>query len=153
MNEFLSVLKIKLMDRLPPAELEEQLALYEDYIKEQLAGGKTSEQVLRKLGDPAKVADLILEHCDGAGLQGEQPCGGEQQTGCAGCDFCGEKEMTAEEINKQIQNPEHGIHAEFKENEGWDVRLGGLKLNTWYGTLIILGIVLVIFVLISELLR
>lgn len=59
--------------------------------------------------------------------------------------------MTAEEINAQIQNPEHGFHAEFKENEGWDVRLGKLKLNTWYGTLIILGIVLAVFILFSEL--
>lgn len=153
MNEFLSVLKIRLMDRLTPAELEEQLALYESYIKEQIAGGKTSEQVLRKLGDPAKVAELILEHYDGEPPGEKQLCGGEPQDGCAGCDFCGEKGMTAAEINRQIQNPEHGIHAEFKEEEGWDVRLGNLKLNTWYGTLIILGIVLVIFVLISELLR
>ena len=153
MNEFLSVLKIKLMDRLTPVEVEEQLALYENYIKEQLAGGKTSEQVLRKLGDPAKVADLILEHYDGAELSEERSCSTEEQTGCAGCDFCGEKEISAAEINNQIQNPEHGIRAEFKENEGWDVRLGNLKLNTWHGTLIILGIVLVIFILISELLR
>jgi len=58
---------------------------------------------------------------------------------------------TAEEINAQIQNPEHGFHAEFKEGEGWDIRFGGLKLNTWYGTLIILGIVLAVFILFSEL--
>ena len=57
--------------------------------------------------------------------------------------------MTAEEINANVQNPEHGFHAEFIENEGWDVRLGKLKLNTWYGTLIILGAVLGISVLIS----
>ncbi len=59
--------------------------------------------------------------------------------------------MTAEEINEQVYNPERGFHAEFKENEGWDIRLGRLKLNSWYGTLIILGIVLVVFILISEL--
>lgn len=61
-----------------------------------------------------------------------------------------ERIMTAEEINAQIQNPEHGFHAEFKEGEGWDVRFGKLKLNTWYGTLIILGIVLAVFILFSE---
>ena len=37
----------------------------------------------------------------------------------------------------------------LSKNEGWDVRLGKLKLNTWYGTLIILGAVLGISVLIS----
>ncbi len=60
---------------------------------------------------------------------------------------------TADEINAQIRNPDHGLHAEFKEGEGWDVRLGKLKLNTWYGTLIILGIVLAVFILFSELSR
>ncbi|MCD8151216.1 MAG: hypothetical protein LUE92_17045 [Clostridiales bacterium] len=70
-----------------------------------------------------------------------------------GKDNAEEKEArmkTAEEINAQIQNPEHGFHAEFKENEGWDIRFGRLKLNTWYGTLIILGIVLAVFILFSE---
>ncbi len=141
------------MDRLTPAELEEQLILYENYIKEHIAVGMTSEQVLRRLGDPAKVADMILEHYGGENLRGEPLLEEACQEECAGCDFCGSKEMTADEINRQIQNPEHGIHAEFRENEGWDVRLGNFKINTWYGTLIILGIVLVIFVLISELLR
>lgn len=37
--------------------------------------------------------------------------------------------MTADEINANVQNPEHGFHAEFIENEGWDVRIGKLKLK------------------------
>ena len=57
----------------------------------------------------------------------------------------------ADEINEQVHNPERGFHAEFKENEGWDIRLGKVKLNSWYGTLIILGIVLAVFILFSEL--
>ncbi|MCC8081129.1 MAG: DUF1700 domain-containing protein [Lachnospiraceae bacterium] len=144
MNEFLNVLKLNLMDRLTPAELNEQVALYENYINEQLAGGKTLEQVMRKLGDPEKVADMIVKHYGG------QESEKTEQTNRAGRIF---RDMTTDEINEQIQNPDRGIHAEFKENEGWDVRLGKLKLNTWYGTLIILGIVLVVFVLFSELLR
>lgn len=144
MNEFLNVLKLNLMDHLTPAELDEQIALYESYIDEQLAGGKTPEQVMRKLGAPEKVADMIVEH-----YAGQEPENTEPQNR-AGRIFRG---MTTDEINEQIQNPDRGIHAEFKENDGWDVRLGKLKLNTWYGTLIILGIVLVVFVLFSELLR
>jgi len=144
MNEFLYVLKLQLMDRLTPDELNEQIALYENYINEQIAAGKTMEQVMRKLGDPEKVADMIVEHYAGTDAEKEEP---QQKTER----FF--RSLTADEINDQIQNPEHGIHAEFKENEGWDVRLGKFKLNTWYGTLIILGIVLVLFVLFSELLK
>ncbi|MCC8028701.1 MAG: DUF1700 domain-containing protein [Lachnospiraceae bacterium] len=144
MNEFLNVLKLKLMNRLTPDELDGQIALYKDYFKEQMAGGKTQEEILRKLGDPGKVADLIVEQYTDPEPENER------QPGRVAGLF---RDMTAEEINAQVQNPERGVHAEFKENEGWDVRLGRFKLNTWYGTLIILGIVLVLFVLISELIR
>ncbi len=142
MDDFLYVLKLQLMDRLTPAEVDEQIALYEDYINEEIAGGKTLEQVMRKLGDPEKVAGMIVDHYKELEEQKK-----EQQL--RKWEIFQEK--TADEINAQIQNPEHGFHAEFKENEGWDVRLGKLKLNTWYGTLIILAIILVIFIVFSEL--
>lgn len=142
MDDFLYILKLQLMDRLTPKEVDEQIALYEDYINEEIAGGKTLEQVMRKLGDPSKVADMIVDHY--AQMQQQKKEEEEQKRESF-------RNMTADEINEQIENPEHGFHAEFKENEGWDVRLGKVKLNTWYGTLIILGIVLVVFILISEL--
>ena len=49
-----------------------------------------------------------------------------------------------------VMNPGRGIKAEFKENEGWDIRLGKLKLNSWYGTLLILLIVLVVASLLKQ---
>lgn len=140
MDDFLYILKLQLMDRLTPEQIDDQMVLYQNYIEEQIAGGKTLEQVMRKLGDPAKVADMIVEYYEKQEKVKEQ----REAKGRLG-------NMTAQEINEQIQNPEHGFHAEFKENEGWDIRLGKLKLNTWYGTLIILGIVLLVFILISEL--
>lgn len=140
MDDFLYILKLQLMDRLTPEQIDDQMVLYQNYIEEQIAGGKTLEQVMRKLGDPAKVADMIVDYYEKQAKLKEQREAKEQIGN-----------MTAQEINDQIQNPEHGFHAEFKENEGWDVRLGKLKLNTWYGTLIILGVVLLVFVLISEL--
>ncbi len=142
MEDFLSLLKLQLMDRLEPSDLDEQIALYENYINEQIKGGKTMEQVLAKLGDPSKVADMIVEHEEGVLEQKESREAKVRWWN---------KDMTVEEINAQIENPpdDRGIHAEFKENEGWDVRLGNLKLNSWYSTLIILGIVVVIFILIN----
>ena len=138
MDDFLYALKMQLEGKIAAEQVADQMKLYENYIEEQMAGGKTLEQVLRKLGDPVKIADLIVDSYE------KRACA-QQRTG--------NKQMTAEEINAQIQNPERGFHAEFKENEGWDVRLGNLKLNTWYGTLIILGIVLGIFILFSELMK
>ncbi len=147
MEDFLTILKLQLMDRLEPDDLEEQLQMYRDYINDQLEQGRTMDQVLAKLGDPEKVADLIVEHDDKVHQQQEEFKRREWERWS--------KDMSVDEINAQIENPpgDMGIHAEYKENEGWDVRLGKLKLNAWYGTLIILGIVLVIFILISQLIR
>lgn len=140
MDDFLYILKMQLAERLTPEQIDEQMALYENYIEEQIAGGKTLEQVMRKLGDPVKVAEMIVDHYEKLAKMQEREDKKEKYGN-----------MTAQEINDQIQNPERGFHAEFKENEGWDVRLGKLKLNTWYGTLIILGVVLLVFILLSEL--
>ncbi len=147
MEEFLSLLKMQLMDRLEPADLDDQIALYKDYIDEQLAEGHTMEDVLARLGDPAKVADMIVDHETKVRESHELTERHEKETPLF------KRDMTVEEINAQIQNPVHGVHAEFKEDEGWDVRAGKVKLNSWYGTLIIVGIVLVIFIVISELMN
>ncbi len=147
MEEFLNLLKLQLMDRLEPADLEEQIALYENYISGQLEEGQTIEEVLARLGDPAKVADLIVEH--ETGIQERHALAERSQKDTP----LFKRDMTVEEINAQIQNPVHGVHAEFTEDDGWDVRAGKLKLNSWYGTLIIVGIVLVIFIVISQLMN
>lgn len=62
MDDFLYILKLQLEGRLSDEQITDQMHIYEDYIQEQLAGGKTMEQVMRKLGDPEKVADMIVEH-------------------------------------------------------------------------------------------
>ncbi len=144
MDEFLNLLKLQLMDRLEPTELEEEIALYRDYIDEQTAQGEPMEDVLARLGDPAKVADMIVQHETGIVERHELASRAQKETPLF------KRDMTVEEINAQIENPVHGIHAEYTADDGWDVRAGKLKLNTWYGTLIIVGIVLVIFILINQ---
>ena len=52
MDDFLYILKLQLEGRLSDEQITDQMHIYEDYIQEQLAGGKTMEQVMRKLGDP-----------------------------------------------------------------------------------------------------
>ncbi len=146
MDEFLTVLKLQLMDQLSPEELDEQLALYEDFFEEQMADGATEEEVLARLGDPEKVAELIVQHEEKVETRRELATRHEKETSML------KRDMTEEEVNAQIQNPPPGmgVHAEFTEKEGWDVRWGRFKLNSWYGTLIIVGIVLVIYILINQ---
>lgn len=138
MDDFLFALKMELYGKLTDEQIEYQLGLYRNYMIDEMAKNKTEEQVLRKLGDPVLISKLIVESYR---KREEEEKKKEE-------DIRNGK-MTAEQINAGIQNPERGFHAEFKENEGWDIRLGKLKLNSWYGTLIILGTVLAVFVLLS----
>ena len=135
MDDFLYALKAELMGNLKPDQIDFQIDLYRNYIIEEMNNGKAIDQVMRKLGDPSKIAELILKSY----AEGKDP--NEKKSIW--------DERTPDEINAMIQNPERGIQAKFDPKTGWDVRLGKLKLNSWYGTFIILGIVLVIFVILS----
>ena len=91
---------------------------------------------MRKLGDPIRVSEMIVDSYKKK----------EAKETAEKKEF---QDMTDEEINAQMPDSFYGIHAEFKKDEGWDIRIGKLKLNSWYGTFLILGIVLVIFILLS----
>lgn len=142
MDDFLYVLQCELEQKLNGEQILYQLNLYRKYMSEQMAEGKTEGQVLQKLGDPAVVAQKIMEAYENKE---------KQEAAQRGNAFDDPHPLTAEEMNAQIKNPEWGFHLQFEENKGWDIRLGKLKLNSWYGTLIILGVVLVIFILLSYL--
>ena len=136
MDDFLYALKAELMGKLEPDQIDYQIGLYRKYIVDEMDQGKAIDQVMRKLGDPTKIAELILKsYAENSTMDKEKSIWDER---------------TPEEINAMINNPEKGIKASFSPETGWDVRLGKLKLNSWYGTFIILGIVLVIFVLLSQ---
>lgn len=142
MDDFLYVLQCELEEKLTGEQILYQLNLYRKYMSEQMAEGKTEGQVLQKLGDPTVVAQKIIEAYENKE---------KQEAAQRGNALKDPFPLTAEEMNAQIKNPEWGFHLQFEENKGWDIRLGKLKLNSWYGTLIILGVVLVIFILLSYL--
>lgn len=142
MDDFLYVLQCELEEKLTGEQILYQLNLYRKYMSEQMAEGKTEAQVLQKLGDPTVVAQKVMEAYENKEKQEAAQRGNALQNPFP---------LTAEEMNAQIKNPEWGFHLQFEENKGWDIRLGKLKLNSWYGTLIILGVVLVIFILLSYL--
>lgn len=142
MDDFLYVLQCELEEKLTGEQILYQLNLYRKYMSEQMAEGRTEAQVLQKLGDPTVVAQKVMEAYENKE---------KQEAAQRGNALKDPFPLTAEEMNAQIKNPEWGFHLQFEENKGWDIRLGKLKLNSWYGTLIILGVVLVIFILLSYL--
>ncbi len=159
MDDFLYLLKMELDGRIPDEEVPKQIGLYENYINEHVADGQPLESVLRTLGDPSDIAGMIVDayakKAAAAGSVVSEESAGSRPGRDRGAvelpkgDL--EADSTAEDINRLVLNPGKGIKAEFKENEGWDIRLGRLKLNSWYGTLMILLIVVVIASLIQQL--
>ncbi len=140
MDDFLYILRIRLEEELPSDIIRSQIQLYENYINEELSSGKTIDMVMRKLGDPTVIAEKIIEQQRERHIKENEKIRNGVNTSLE----------EAERINALIQNPSHGIKAEFKENEGWDIRIGKLKLNSWYGTVLILVIVVLIATLVKH---
>ena len=83
---------------------------------------------------------------DGAASEEAAKEAGEDTAGQSGDDF-----SNADAINAMVQNPKRGIKAEFSQEKGWNVHIGGFKLNSWYGYLVIVLVVVVIFGLLGQL--
>ena len=71
-KEFLDRLAEALKGQMPPAEAEENLRYYREYMAGEMARGKTEEQVLDELGDPRLIARSILS---AAGSRGWEEAG------------------------------------------------------------------------------
>lgn len=146
MDDFLYVLRLQLEGYVPEDYIKTQIAAYQDFYAEQSAAGIPPERIMRTLGDPCRVAELIIEDYRKKQSGRKNPMDEPSFFGN------GEEDEldTAEKINAKVQNPERGIKAEFSDESGWNVRLGKFKLNSWYGTLIILLIVVGIYTLIRQ---
>lgn len=129
-SEFLTELRIALQGEISQIKVNENLHYYENYIVEESRKGRMEEQVIEELGSPRLIAKTIIDTTD-------QPIEYEQA----------EYKQQYEEQEKSIkdQHP-RGFHINYDETNGWDIRYGKFKINSWYGTLtIVLITVLIIF--------
>lgn len=60
-QEFLDTLRRSLARELSESEVADNINYYWNYMEEQIASGKSEEQVLRELGDPRLIARTILQ--------------------------------------------------------------------------------------------
>ncbi len=59
-KEFLDGLREKLSGSLPAAEVQNHIAYYNDYIKEEVKKGRREEDILEELGDPWAIARSLI---------------------------------------------------------------------------------------------
>jgi len=126
-NEFISILRGTLQGQIRDSLVEEHVNYYYYFISEEIAGGKSERDVLDMLGDPRLIAKTIVETAE------EQPRINRSYTYTEG----------EEESAK-------GFHAQENENGGVDLHYGKLNLNTWYGKLIVIALIVLVLVLVFQ---
>lgn len=66
-QEFLDKLRTALNGRIPTFQVTENVNYYDDYINTEVRKGRTSEEVMRSLGDPRLIAKTIIQTQSGNG--------------------------------------------------------------------------------------
>lgn len=128
--DFINILKVSLEGEASEKIINENTEYYSNYIDNEIAKGKKETEVLQQLGDPRLIAKTIIE------TNGITKNNGTYT-------YSNAYEPPSGEDKKR-----KGFNAEYHEKNGWDVRLGNLKLNTWYGKLLLIALViLILFVL------
>lgn len=124
-REFLETLGKILNRELSEAEVQDNLRYYESYISQEIANGKTEEQVLTELGDPRLIARTILQ----VDAQRENSFGSEAV-------FTEEENGSySHSYKEESQNAGTGIHVHS---------FGGIK--AW---LVLIAAVVVLFILLK----
>ena len=122
--EFLEELRLALQGNVSQVQVNENLRYYENYIIEQSRKGKTEEQVIEELGNPRLIARTIIDTTEQMGNTYDE---------------------SYYENPKEEKSNHSGFHMNQKDDGKWDIRYGRFRINSWYG--ILLGILIMIVVL------
>ncbi len=124
--EFLEELRLALQGNVNQVQVNENLRYYENYIIEESRKGKTEEAVIAELGNPRLIARTIIDTSEHVGNAYD--------------------ESYYEDPKEEKHTHQKGFHINQEENGSWDIRYGRFKINSWYGAL--LGIIVLIAILI-----
>lgn len=140
-EEFLNELRIALQGEVSQNAINENIEYYNRYIMGEVRKGRTQESVMEELGNPRLIARTIID--TQANMENSGNMYNSDKTSYA------QEEYT----DDYGQERKKGFHGEFANNGGWDIRFGNLKLNTWYGKLIIFICVVFFIVIFGVLLN
>lgn len=131
--EFLNILKKTLQGEVTEAVINENNYYYSNYIDSEINKGKSESEVLHQLGDPRLIAKTIIETNSIVKNNGTYT-------------YSNANEDTSEEEHKR-----NGFNANFDEHNGWDIRFGKFKLNTWYGKSLVVIFAIILLLAIGQL--
>lgn len=133
-QEFLSELQQCLKGQVAESIIQENLRYYDQYIMEEARKGRSESEVLESLGSPRLIAKTIIDTNPGSG----------------GYEYEQDYEQQSQSDEEQSFGNSKGFNANYTKENGWDVRIGKFRLNSWYGKLTILLVVLLIFFLVAQ---
>lgn len=130
-EEFIGVLERTLRGAgASEALIWDNINYYSNYFREEMNKGRSEEDIIGELGDPRLIAKTIIGVLEDDGY--EETSGNYEEAGRGDH----QREEDYQNSNKYGNDRNGGFRAEFGEN-GWDVRLGNFKVNSWYGYLLI----------------
>ncbi len=124
-QEFLQELQLALEGQLSQAAIDDHVRYYNNYIREEVRKGNTEQAVIERLGNPRLIAKTLIDTTD-------------QYHRAAGREYHGE--------SYEREQPGKGFYAGYSQDDGWNVRMGGRKLNSWYGKLFLIVAAILIVV-------
>lgn len=136
-NIFLDELSSCLLGEVTSDEYQESMKYYSDYIESRVRDGENEEYVVGSIGNPRLIAKTIIETNNTKHNSSSKD----------------KEEKSKNKQQKQKYNKHKGFSMSRDTDGKWDIRIGKLKLNTWYGKIIVaLALVLllaIIFALLS----
>lgn len=130
-QEFLHELQIALQGEISQAAVNENIRYYDNYIMEEARKGKSEEEVIAQLGNPRLIAKTLIDTS-------------EQFGSYSGAEYY------SEDYSQGSAGRDRGFHADYSEQDGWDVRFGRFRLNTWYGKLLLVIIAVLLIVIVAN---
>ncbi len=124
--EFLNILQVTLDGEVSQDVIDENLLYYNNYIDDEIRKGKKEIDILQLLGEPRLIAKTIIETSSVTKSTSTYTYSNET------------------EDNMQDKTNQKGFHASYDEHEGWDLRYGRFKINSWYGKMILIVVLCVV---------
>lgn len=143
-QEFLQILRETLQGELSREEVDNNIEYYDNYFREQKRNGKTEEEIISELGNPRLIAKTIIDtsHIDNRTYSYSNDSANYSQSTSG--------DYSDNNSYNESEQSYSGFNARYDENGNIDVRIGRFKLNSWYGKLIgILLLVLIVMLIIA----
>ena len=130
-EEFLQELREVLAGDVPESVIQDNIRYYGSYLSQEMAKGRSVDEIVKEIGEPFIVAKTIIEHCEASG-----ECAGEHGYDSYADSGAGNQGQNRDYGTNRQQNPFSGIHY--------------IDLNKWYWKLLA---ILILFFTVSLVFR